>query len=122
MIKRVKWNTRLFERDKEVNICRIELKENEPWALISTHQTDYNISRFLVDINYGEVLKVETKEFFVHIHAETLFSSEETDKLRIRVRAREKIEASEIEEFLKQELKEIKHLHRGTMKGKKFGL
>jgi hypothetical protein len=112
--KKLRWGLRshhLAEGTKVYVTCVFN-SEKEPQAEINWNSTDFNFQG-------GYKIMVNR----TIIHAEQVFTGEETDKLRLRVRAIDRnLYKEDIESILKSSLDELKYTHRGSLKGKKFGL
>jgi hypothetical protein len=112
--KRLRWslNSQHLAIGAKIYVHCVFNSENEPQAEIKWYSTDFSFNGGY-KVMYNSAI----------IHAEQVFTGEETDKLRLRVRAIDRnLYYDEIESILKTSLKELKHTHRGSLKGKKFGL
>lgn len=112
--KKLRWGlaSHHLNADTKVYVIAVYNSENEPYAKLTWHSTDFNYNG-----SYKIILNT------VSVHAEQVFTSVETDKLRLRVRAIErKLKKEDIESILNTSLNELKYTHRGSLKGKKFGL
>lgn len=112
--KKLRWGlaSHQLAKDTKVYVSCVFNSENEPHAEINWNSTDFNfMGGYKVMVNR------------TIIHAEQVFTGEETDKLRLRVRAIDRnLYEEEIRSILRTSLDELKYTHRGSLKGKKFGL
>ena len=111
--KTMRWSQYGLSAGQNVIVTEItnDHLNGEPYATIIWYSTEFQYSG-----SYRTIVNSKS------VHAEVLFSGEETDKLRIRARSMQRIDYEDIESVLSMSLTELKHKHRGSLKGKKFGL
>lgn len=109
--KIMRWSQYGLHAGQNVTVTEITNENGEPYAVINWHSTE-----FQYDGSYRVVMHGKA------IHAEILFTDKETEKLRIRTRSMQRIDYEDIEDVLSTPIEDLRYKHRGSLKGRKFGL
>ena len=113
ILRELKWGLKAhhLQKGEKVYVTGAHQIEGVPHIEISWHSTDFKFDgswKVLVNVYY--------------IDAEQIFSSQDSEKIRLKTISKEKITYQELEETLKLSIDELKYVLRGSLKSKKFGL